>query len=201
MSQGRRDTVSPFFVRADVMNTPLAIELRTERLLLRPLSIADAPAIERLAGDERVARFTSNIPHPYPDGAAKAFVSESLDKQARDEVRTFAITLAGNPQDLIGMVGLIDRGASEVEIGYWLGVSHWGDGLMSEAVAAVAAHGRDWRPGATLAARTFPDNHASQRVLEKAGFVRRGTGVCDAPARDQERIEDAPLYVLEPPAA
>lgn len=183
------------------MKTPLETDLRTERLLLRPLADADAQAIEQLAGDERVARFTSNIPHPYPDGAAARFIAETIEKQLRDEVRTFAIALGGTPRALIGMIGLTDRGESDVEIGYWLGVPFWGRGLMSEAVASVAAHGLHWRPGATIAARTFPGNAASQRVLEKAGFARRGTSICDAPARAQERIEDAPLFVFEPAEA
>src|SRR5207302_293257 len=46
------------------------IRLETARLILRPLSLADAPAIERYASDWEVARHTSHIPHPYPAGAA-----------------------------------------------------------------------------------------------------------------------------------
>lgn len=43
----------------------------TERLLLRALDLADAPAVRHLAGAAEVAR-TAFVPHPYPEGAAEA---------------------------------------------------------------------------------------------------------------------------------
>jgi RimJ/RimL family protein N-acetyltransferase len=98
---------------------------------------------------------------------------------------------------LIGVIGLDARALRTVVLGYWLGVPYWGRGLMSEAVSAIAAFGRQWRPETAISAHTFPENVDSQRVLEKAGFVRCGTGVCDAPARGGE-VEDAPLFELAP---
>ena len=50
-------------------------ELRTPRLLLRAFILADAPAVQRLAGDQAIASTTLNIPHPYPDGAAEAWIA------------------------------------------------------------------------------------------------------------------------------
>lgn len=174
--------------------------LRTERLLLRPPVAADAPAMARLAGDERVARWTAAIPHPYPDGAAEEFVAEAGRRRAAGEALVFAICLKDAPDALIGMVELRQTDSGAVELGYWLGQPWWGQGLMSEAVAAAAAAGRLWRPGALIGAHTFPDNVASQRVLEKAGFVRRGTGTCHAPARACGDVENAPVFVYEPEA-
>src|SRR5215475_6526845 len=54
------------------------LPIETERLRLRPLTLSDAPVIERLAGDWEVARFTGSIPHPYPAGSAMAWIRESL---------------------------------------------------------------------------------------------------------------------------
>ena len=53
------------------------LPLETERLILRPLALADAPVIERLAGEWEVARFTGNIPHPYPPGTAAAWIKDT----------------------------------------------------------------------------------------------------------------------------
>lgn len=180
--------------------TPAIDTLSTGRLLLRPPVAADAPALALLAGDERVARWTAAIPHPYPDGAAEAFIAEAALRRAADEALIYAICLRDAPHDLIGMVELRQTDGGAVELGYWLGQPWWGQGLMSEAVATAAAAGRSWRPGALIGAHTFPDNLASQRVLEKAGFVRRGTGTCHAPARACGDVENAPVFVYEPEA-
>lgn len=41
--------------------------LETERLVLRPFTLADAPEVQRLAGERAIADTTLNIPHPYED--------------------------------------------------------------------------------------------------------------------------------------
>ena len=48
--------------------------LKTERLILRPLQMSDAPDIERYAGDRAIAATTQNIPHPYEPGMAEKFI-------------------------------------------------------------------------------------------------------------------------------
>ena len=45
---------------------------------IRPLELTDAPAVQRYASDERVAR-TTNIPQPYPDDGGEQFVKQCLE--------------------------------------------------------------------------------------------------------------------------
>ncbi|HLZ84364.1 MAG TPA: GNAT family N-acetyltransferase, partial [Caulobacteraceae bacterium] len=97
--------------------------LSTLRLTLRPLRPGDAPAICRLVDDPGVAAMTTSIPHPFPDGAAEAFIERMAQVEPERE-GVFALETASD--GFIGMLGFHpdDRGA--VEVGYWLGRPFWG---------------------------------------------------------------------------
>jgi len=61
-----------------------------------------------------------------------------------------------------------------VEIAYRLARSAWGRGIATEAAGALVAHGLRTLGLPRLVAVTYPENRASQRVLDKLGFERRG---------------------------
>ncbi|MGB3501968.1 MAG: GNAT family protein [Mesorhizobium sp.] len=72
-------------------------------------------------------------------------------------------------------LGNIRHGVAQSgQIGYWMGVSHAGRGLMPEAVTAVARHAFEQLRLHRIEAACIPDNERSIRVLEKAGFKREG---------------------------
>ena len=62
----------------------------------------------------------------------------------------------------------------DVEVAYRLARSAWGRGVATEAAGALVRHGLGALGLPRLVAVTYPDNHASQRVLDKLGFERRG---------------------------
>lgn len=144
------------------------VVLETERLVLRRPTLADVKAMARLANDRRVAQNTSRLPHPYTVSDAETFV-EFIAQQPRDT--SFAITCKG---DLLGVIG-IDLGKPDVpEIGYWLGVPHWGRGYATEAARAVIDYAFEEFGGTELRAGARVVNPASRRVLEKCGFQWTG---------------------------
>ena len=81
--------------------------LTTSRLRLRPYELGDAGAVQRLAGEPRVARAASAIPHPYPDGKAERWIGIHAAGFATRREITFAVTLL-NDGRLVGAMGLID---------------------------------------------------------------------------------------------
>lgn len=144
------------------------VVLETERLVLRRPTLADVKAMARLANDRRVAQNTSRLPHPYTVSDAETFV-EFIAQQPRDT--SFAITRKG---DLLGVIG-IDLGKPDVpEIGYWLGVPHWGRGYATEAARAVIDYAFEEFGSTELRAGARVVNPASRRVLEKCGFQWTG---------------------------
>jgi len=145
--------------------------ISTERLVLRPFGLEDAPRVRELAGDWEVARRLVLVPHPYPEGVAEAWIATHTPSRAAGTHYTFAVTLSGL---CIGCIGLERGGKDHFELGYWFGTAYWGRGYATETVRAMAdlAFGRLAKT--RLVADYFVDNPRSGRVLSKAGFVETG---------------------------
>jgi RimJ/RimL family protein N-acetyltransferase len=143
--------------------------LETERLILRAPRLEDANTIAALADDRRIAENTKRMPHPYRLADAEAWVATG---RRRGE-RNFVITREGA---VLGACGLVqDRDGPE--IGYWLGVDHWGNGFATEAVRALIDHAFDALGHDTIQAGARVSNPASRRLLEKCGFQWTGVGL------------------------
>jgi [ribosomal protein S5]-alanine N-acetyltransferase len=153
---------------------PQAPTLTTDRLVLRPFARTDAPLVQRLAGEREVALNTEHIPHPYPDGAAVAWIETHQEKfDAAGEI-VFAIDLRGD--GLIGAIGIIpNRAHDRAEIGYWIGKPFWNKGYASEAAAAVIRFGFEELKLNKIVAVHFSRNPASGRVMQKNGMRHEGT--------------------------
>ncbi|MBI4768725.1 MAG: GNAT family N-acetyltransferase [Deltaproteobacteria bacterium] len=64
----------------------------TERLVLRPFELQDAPEVKCLAGDRAIADTTLNIPHPYLNGMAEEWISKHQEQFAKGQGLTLAVT-------------------------------------------------------------------------------------------------------------
>jgi len=156
------------------------MEIRTERLVLRKPRIEDVPAIVAACQDPEVQRFIPNLPVPYGEAEARVFL-EAVEREWREsEARTFAI--CGVDDRLVGAVTApLTEGGN---VGYWLASTERGKGLMTEAVRAIVRWSREEHGIRRLTLSTHPENHASQAVAEKAGFVRGGVSEHEPPFRD-----------------
>lgn len=151
--------------------------LHTERLVLRALAPTDIADFLAIAGDQAVARMTSDIPHPLDEPKARIWLAPS-----RGEAR-FAIVRDGR---MIGSAGYFRRAPDTAELGFWLGRSWWGQGYTTEAARAVIRHGFDVGRLALFTSSHFHDNPASARVLAKLGFVATGRGRIWSAARGHD---------------
>ena len=156
--------------------------LRTERLYLRAPRASDAGAMSLYAGDARVAKMTTSIPHPYLPAMAQTFIEQVNAGRHREEVWVMDATPSGGAE----LAGIVSFKTDLAEIGYWVGPPFWGTGLASEAVRAVCAHLLDARGLDHVDAAVFFDNPGSQRVLTRAGFTRTGETWLHSVARDVE---------------
>jgi RimJ/RimL family protein N-acetyltransferase len=149
--------------------------LETERLILRPFTLADAPEVQRLAGDRDIASTTMNIPYPYEDGMAEQWIAAYQERFDRDEQVRFAITHRKHGY-LIGAIDLmINRGFDRAEIGYWIGKPYWNQGYCTEAARAVLKYGFEVSGLNRIYATHFIRNPASGQVMQKTGMKYEGT--------------------------
>ena len=86
----------------------------------------------------------------------------------------WAIEVEGEAAGGIGIELHTDVERVSAEIGYWLGERYWGRGIATEALTAVTAEAFKRFEITRLYAVPFADHAASVRVLEKAGYVRKG---------------------------
>ncbi|PWQ92804.1 GNAT family N-acetyltransferase [Leucothrix pacifica] len=160
------------------MNNQEQPSLKTTGYYLRPFRADDADTVQLLAADKRISEMVSNIPHPYPEGAALAWINSHRPAWDERSQASFAIVDKANHQ-LLGAIGLsikpADNGLTEAEVGYWLGVEYWGRGIVSEACQRIVKFGLDELALDRICARRLSANPASGRVLEKAGFRHTGT--------------------------
>jgi [ribosomal protein S5]-alanine N-acetyltransferase len=148
-------------------------ELTTDRLLLRQLTMADAPAVQRLRSDTEVMKYI-NRPLTLTLQDAEAWISIVMEALEKNEGITWCICLRENPAEHIGNIGLwrIEKENHRAEIGYMLDPSFQGKGLMSEALGKVVDYGFKEMKLHSIEGRIDPRNNASAAILKKTGFVQ-----------------------------
>src|SRR5688500_2852278 len=87
---------------------------------------------------------------------------------------SFAIAVDDEAVGGIGFTVQHDVARRSAEIGYWLGEEFWGRGITTEALVAVTDYAFRHYALCRLYAHVFEWNHASARVLEKAGYEFEG---------------------------
>jgi RimJ/RimL family protein N-acetyltransferase len=168
--------------------------LLTPRLVLRPFALDDAPAVQRLAGAAEVADTTLNIPHPYRDGVAEAWILTHKQLFRVGMLANFALALRESDA-LIGAIGLrIEAKHARAELGYWVGLEHWGQGYCTEAGRAVLDYGFNTLGLARIHASHFTRNPASGRVMQKLGM--RHEGSLRQHVRKRDVFEDLEVYAI-----
>lgn len=149
-------------------------EIKTNRLILRPFTLKDAGRIQELAGAREIAATTLNIPHPYENGMAEAWIGGHADAYVAKQAVHFAITRKLQ-RDLIGGIGMrLVLSHQRAEMGYWIGVPYWGQGFCTEAAGAILSYGFDNLRLHRIYAHHFTNNPASGRVMQKIGMIHEG---------------------------
>ena len=148
--------------------------LKTERLILRPLTLDDVPAIQDYFNDWEMIKFTT-APWPYPLDSARENILSVLSNIEQGKQVDWAITLPTEPR-YNGFIGRVDYRFKEhyTDRGFWLARPFQNQGFMTEAIIATQDYMFFERKLETLRVRNNLSNIASRRIKEKTGGVRIG---------------------------
>ncbi|MEP0752769.1 GNAT family N-acetyltransferase [Trichocoleus sp. Lan] len=165
--------------------------IQTQRLTLRPFTLADAPDVQRFASAREIAD-TTLIPHPYEDGMAQAWIKAHLAAFKEKKAITQAIALR-ETGELCGTVNLmINAKQNNAEMGYWIGKPYWGQGYCTEAAKALLQYGFEELKLHRIHASHFSRNPGSGRVMQKLGMQYEGC--LRQHLRKGETLEDIEQY-------
>jgi RimJ/RimL family protein N-acetyltransferase len=166
--------------------------LETERLRLRHLEPADLDDLYALYRDPEMRRY-------FPDGTLTL-------EETREELEWF---LNGHPRrPELGLWATVDKasgrflgrcgllmwqidGREEVEVAYLIDKRYWGQGLATEAAAAIRDHAFETLGLSRLVCLIDQDNAASIRVAEKIGMAFEKEG--------RDELGPFWLYAIERP--
>lgn len=136
---------------------------------LRPFTIEDLNSLVKFANNFNIARnLTDAFPHPYTIENGKAFI-EMANQNIPPTI--LAIEINGEAAGAIGIHPQKDIYRKNAEMGYWLAEPYWGQGIMSKVIVEMVNYAFKNLDINRIYARPFGRNTASQKVLEKAGFV------------------------------
>jgi RimJ/RimL family protein N-acetyltransferase len=158
--------------------------LRTQRLILRHLDVSDAPFILRLLNEPSWLQNIGDKGVRTVADAERYIETGPVEMYGRLGFGLYLVCLEDKDEP-IGMCGFLKRETlDDVDLGFALLPSFWGNGYACEAAAAVMSYGRSAFGLVHIVAIISPRNDASRRVLEKLGFTLERT-VCLATGAEE----------------
>jgi [ribosomal protein S5]-alanine N-acetyltransferase len=148
------------------------IRLECDCCVLRPWRAGDETSLVRHADDRDVwVNLRDQFPHPYTQSDADGWIAFA---SSQSPPTSLAIEVESQAVGGVSLRLHDDVERVSAEIGYWLGRAFWNRGVMTDAVRAMTRYGFEQFALTRVYAMPFAANAPSQRVLEKAGYVREG---------------------------
>lgn len=170
--------------------------LETERLVLREITLDDAPFWLRNFSDPEVVELTAYEPPADLDAAKEEILRYGIRLFEQGAGFRWGIALRPS-RELIGTLGYhewVREGASRARVGYDLLREYRRRGIMTEAMRAILAYGFETMGLNRVEVLTDPSNMPSIRLLERLGFRREGVLRENTCFRD--RFIDDAIYSL-----
>jgi RimJ/RimL family protein N-acetyltransferase len=171
-------------------------QLRDDDLLLRPGRESDSEAVRAVYSEPDIRRWMGWDDRPPDEAEARANIERAA--QAWDERAWAVFRIVDTAADeVVGGVNLRLGDHAVAEVSYFLRASARGRGFATRAVRLATRWAFDELGIERIELRVHPDNTASRRVAERAGFAREGVERASRAWPDGTRF-DSVVYSLLP---
>ena|GEM_PF-3729542 len=143
-------------------------QIETPRLLLAPLTLKDAPDLQRITNTAKIIESISFLQSDFTVEDARNLISQN------GEDVCFLGVWEREEACLVGLFGVHKQDGDEVEIGYWFSQDHQGRGFASETLEHATLYLEQKHPKLQIIAECADENQVSQHVLRKNGFKSTG---------------------------
>ena len=165
------------------------MQITTERLILRPITVNDLESTHAYASDLENTRYMMFLPNDSI-GETEAWLRtcEQMWRSEAPHHLEFAILLDGAH---IGSCTLYPVGGGSAELGWILNKRYWGKGYAAEAARAVIDYGRRELGFHRFFAQCDSENRGSYHLMERLGMRRVSClgGRKNRSSGDEERTE------------
>lgn len=146
--------------------------LKSERLILRAITLEDAQYIQSIRNNPKVMEFMDSNNHETLEDS-KQFIQNNITSFKNKEGIYWAI-IEKQTEAFIGDFSYwrIDKKNHRAEIGYTLMPEFWGKGYMSEAIKTIINFGFNDLNLHSIEANINPNNNSSRKLLQKIGFEK-----------------------------
>ncbi len=144
-------------------------------IYLAQLSREDIPGLVSAINDPQIASNTISIPYPYSLTDGLDFLRLCVERQR--SAGYYTDWVIKREDEVVGGIGLLCQDGYQShrsEFGYWVASAYRNKGIITGAIKTFVQFVFDKLHFVRLEAHTFCDNVASQKVLEKNGFLREG---------------------------
>lgn len=143
--------------------------IKTQRLILRPFSMADLAVLKPIVQEPDIFHYFPNQ-DLWTDEKTEGYIQYQINHWHIYGYGHWALVMHETGQ-IIGWNGLeFLPDTNETEVGYLLSRAFWGKGYATEAANAAVQFGINKIRLNEIIGLTHPENTASQRVLEKCGL-------------------------------
>lgn len=147
------------------------MEIRTPRLLLRPLRMEDLHTLHAYTGDPENARYM--VFHPDANlEETRAFLREMVEEWKKPAPQKYELAILLNGEHIGGVSLYLLDGGKTGEIGWIIRRDHWRQGIALEAAQAMMDYFARALPLRRFIAQCDTANVASYRLMERLGMRR-----------------------------